>query len=135
MKSPLDILSAIERRLRGRAIPVLRAVAAPPPGTALLYVDGRTHAVKLKLSDGTLSTVGGAASSGPATEIRESSGPTTLAVGAVANGQVLKRVGSTVVGAWVAVAMTLVSDGGEALDGGYLVPAPAPTVVAAGAPV
>lgn len=36
--------------------------------------------------------------SGAPTALRESSGPTTLNVGAVANGEVLKRVGATLVG-------------------------------------
>ena len=36
--------------------------------------------------------------------LRETSGPTTLTMGAVADGQTLKRVGSTVVGAWIALA-------------------------------
>ena len=35
--------------------------------------------------------------------IRETSGPTTLTVGAIADGQTLKRVGSTIVGAYVAI--------------------------------
>lgn len=133
--SLLDILSGIERRFRARAIPVVRAVAAPPAGYALLWVDQLSGKLKLKRADGTTTTLGAGGTSGPATEIRESSGPTTLSVGAVANGQLLKRVGTTVVGAWLAVAMTLTSDGGEALDGGYIAPAPAPAVVAAGAPV
>ena len=36
--------------------------------------------------------------------LRETSGPTTLTMGAVADGQTLKRVGATVVGAWIALA-------------------------------
>ena len=36
--------------------------------------------------------------------LRETAGPTTLVVGAVADGQVLRRVGATVVGAWLSVA-------------------------------
>ena len=42
-----------------------------------------------------------ASESGPATQIVESSGPTTLTVGAVSDGQYLRRVGSTIVGAAV----------------------------------
>ena len=34
----------------------------------------------------------------------ETAGPTTLTLGAVADGQVLQRVGATVVGAWLSVA-------------------------------
>lgn len=41
---------------------------------------------------------GGGGSSGPATQIRESSGPTTLTLGAVADGQFLKRSASDCVG-------------------------------------
>lgn len=36
--------------------------------------------------------------------IRETAGPTSLTLGAVADGQVLQRVGATVVGAWLSVA-------------------------------
>lgn len=36
--------------------------------------------------------------------LRETAGPTTLVVGAVADGQVLQRVGATVVGVWLSVA-------------------------------
>ena len=38
--------------------------------------------------------------------LRETAGPTTLVVGAVADGQVLQRVGATVVGAWLSVAFS-----------------------------
>ncbi len=41
---------------------------------------------------------GGGGSSGPATEIIETSGPTTLAIGAIADGQVATRDGSTLIG-------------------------------------
>lgn len=37
----------------------------------------------------------------------ETSGPTTLTLGAVADGQVLRRSGSTVVGAWIALALVV----------------------------
>lgn len=47
--------------------------------------------------------------------LRETSGPTTLTLGAVADGQVLKRSGSTVVGAWLALAL-VVSQGDAAID-------------------
>ena len=39
--------------------------------------------------------------------LRETSGPTTLTLGAVADGQVLQRSGSTVVGAWIALALSV----------------------------
>lgn len=39
--------------------------------------------------------------------LRETSGPTTLTLGAVADGQVLQRSGSTVVGAWLALALVV----------------------------
>jgi hypothetical protein len=64
-------------------------------------------------------------SSGPAEEIRESSGPTTLTVGAIGDGQILKRVGSTVVGAW-ALAFALTFDGNTYETG------PAPVEYSAG---
>jgi hypothetical protein len=47
--------------------------------------------------------------------LRETSGPTTLTLGAVADGQVLRRSGSTVVGAWLALAL-VVSQGDAAID-------------------
>jgi hypothetical protein len=50
--------------------------------------------------------------------LRETSGPTTLAMGAVADGQVLKRSGSTIVGAWLALALVVSQDGAlVGLDG------------------
>ena len=42
-----------------------------------------------------------------ASAVRESAGPTTLTIGAVADGQILRRSGSTVVGAWLAVALSV----------------------------
>ena len=47
--------------------------------------------------------------------LRETSGPTTLTLGAVADGQVLQRSGSTVVGAWLALALS-VSQADAAVD-------------------
>ena len=38
--------------------------------------------------------------------LRETSGPTTLVVGAVADGQLLQRVGATVVGVWLSAAFS-----------------------------
>jgi hypothetical protein len=50
--------------------------------------------------------------------LRESAGPTTLTMGAVADGQVLKRSGSTIVGAWLALALVVSQDGAYvALEG------------------
>jgi hypothetical protein len=50
--------------------------------------------------------------------LRESAGPTTLAMGAVADGQVLKRSGSTIVGAFLALALVVSQDGAYvALEG------------------
>jgi len=47
--------------------------------------------------------------------LRETSGPTTLTLGAVADGQVLQRSGSTIVGAWLALAL-VVSQNDAAID-------------------
>ena len=47
--------------------------------------------------------------------LRETGGPTTLTLGAVADGQVLRRSGSTVVGAWLALAL-VVSQADAAVD-------------------
>lgn len=50
--------------------------------------------------------------------LRETTGPTTLAMGAVADGQVLKRSGSTIVGAFLALALVVSQDGAYvALEG------------------
>lgn len=43
--------------------------------------------------------------------LRETSGPTTLTLGAVSDGQVLRRSGATIVGAWLAVALSVAPDG------------------------
>jgi hypothetical protein len=50
-----------------------------------------------------------------ASALRETSGPTTLTLGAVADGQVLRRSGSTVVGACLALAL-VVSQGDAAIN-------------------
>lgn len=55
--------------------------------------------------------------------LRETAGPTNLTMGAVADGQTLKRVGSTIVGAWVALAYATSPmaeiDAGGAMLGSY----------------
>jgi hypothetical protein len=43
--------------------------------------------------------VGGGGASGPATQLTETSGPTTLDIAAITDGQFLKRVGTEVVSA------------------------------------
>lgn len=50
--------------------------------------------------------------------LRETSGPTTLTLGAVSDGQMLKRSGSTIVGAWLALALVVSQNGAYvALEG------------------
>jgi len=50
--------------------------------------------------------------------LRETTGPTTLTLGAVADGQVLQRSGSTIVGAFLALALVVSPDGAHvALEG------------------
>jgi len=50
--------------------------------------------------------------------LRETTGPTTLTMGAVADGQVLQRSGSTIVGAFLALALVVSPDGAHvALEG------------------
>lgn len=50
--------------------------------------------------------------------LRETTGPTTLTMGAVSDGQMLKRSGSTIVGAWLALALVVSQDGAYvALEG------------------
>jgi hypothetical protein len=46
-----------------------------------------------------------------ASAVRETSGPTTLALGAVLDGQLLRRSGATMIGAWVALALVVSPDG------------------------
>lgn len=65
--------------------------------------------------------------------LRETTGPTTLAMGAVADGQVLKRSGSTIVGAFLALALVVSQDGAYvALDGLAVV---YPTIITSGGTV
>ena len=53
-----------------------------------------------------------------ASALRETAGPTTLTLGAVSDGQMLKRSGSTIVGAWLALALVVSQDGAYvALEG------------------
>ena len=56
--------------------------------------------------------------------LRETSGPTTLTLGAVSDGQVLRRSGSTIVGAWLAVALSVAPtvDGIELLGDAVVYP-------------
>jgi hypothetical protein len=50
---------------------------------------------------------GGSGTSGPATQLAETSGPTTLDIAAITDGQFLKRVGATVVSAVPPAAVAL----------------------------
>lgn len=63
------------------------------------------------------------AAGGPATQVQESSGPTVLTVGAIADGEFAKRVGSTLVGAAAA-------GGGAPAGAAYLVLSLDPTLSA-----
>lgn len=65
--------------------------------------------------------------------LRETAGPTTLAMGAVADGQVLKRSGSTIVGAFLALALVVSQDGAYvALEGLSIV---YPSIISSGGTV
>ena len=70
-----------------------------------------------------------------ASALRTSSGPTTLTVGSVLDGQYLRRSGSTVIGAYLALALVLSDGGWDALEDAVIVPAQNPVLVVAGAPV
>lgn len=70
-----------------------------------------------------------------ASALRTSSGPTTMTVGAVLDGQYLRRSGSTVIGAYLALALVIADSSYDSLDDAVIVPSQAPVVVAAGAPV
>jgi hypothetical protein len=70
-----------------------------------------------------------------ASALRTSSGPTTMTVGAVLDGQYLRRSGSTVIGAYLALALVLSDGGWDALEDAVIVPVQNPVLVVAGAPV
>jgi hypothetical protein len=70
-----------------------------------------------------------------ASALRTSSGPTTMTMGAVLDGQYLRRSGSTVIGAYLALALVMSDGGWDALEDAVIVPAQNPVLVAAGAPV
>jgi len=70
-----------------------------------------------------------------ASALRTSSGPTTMTIGAVLDGQYLRRSGSTVIGAYLALALVMSDGGWDALEDAVIVPAQNPVLVAAGAPV
>lgn len=113
-----DRIRSMEQRIRARVLPVARAVADPPAGFGYLFVDQQTGKLAMRSSDGTTTRYsaggGGGAPSGAAggdlggtypdpevtqaRGLRETSGPTTLTVGAVADGAFLRRIGSDVVG-------------------------------------
>jgi len=70
-----------------------------------------------------------------ASALRTSSGPTTMTVGPVLDGQYLRRSGSTVIGAYLALALVMSDGGWDALEDAAIVPTQNPVLVAAGAPV
>lgn len=70
-----------------------------------------------------------------ASAIRETAGPTTMTVGAVLDGQYLRRSGSTVIGAYLALALVVSAANWDALEDAVIVPTQHPVLVAAGAPV
>lgn len=67
--------------------------------------------------------------------LRESGGPTTLTVGAVADGQVLRRSGASVVGVYLAVAITVSGADGDAYSEAGVILSDAVVTTAAGSPV
>lgn len=80
---------------RGPTLP-----ANPRNGKVFVLTEGADQGLYVCVDDGVWTgPLGAGGAGGPATEIEESSGPTTLAIGAVADGEFLKREGSTVVGA------------------------------------
>lgn len=70
-----------------------------------------------------------------ASALRETAGPTTMTVGAVLDGQYLRRSGATVIGAYLALALVTSDGGWDALEDAVIVPTQNPVLVAAGAPV
>jgi hypothetical protein len=58
-----------------------------------------------------------------------------MTMGAVLDGQYLRRSGSTVIGAYLALALVMSDGGWDALEDAVIVPAQNPVLVAAGAPV
>lgn len=94
---------------------VLTASAAAPTGLAWAAPSGGGGGAPSGAAGGDL---GGTYPNPTVTQargLRETAGPTTLAMGAVEDGQVLKRSGSTVVGAWLALALAV--SGAHGVDG------------------
>lgn len=96
-----------EYRYLARFLPTSAPTRNPPTGYASLYADAQ-GALKVRLPDGTVVTPGGG--DGVATALRTTTGPTTLTVGAVADGQYLRRSGSAIVGVYM-VAVVSFADG------------------------
>jgi hypothetical protein len=67
--------------------------------------------------------------------LRETSGPSTLPLGSVLDGQVLRRSGSSVVGVYLAVAITVSGTNADAYSEAVVIPSDAVVTSIAGSPV
>lgn len=81
---------------------------APTNGQVLTATSGTTATWQTPSTDG-----------GPATEIEESAGPTTLTIGAIADGQLLQRSGTSIAG----IAQSSLALAGSQITSGTLAPA------------